>query len=31
MTSLDLLAGARYINLDVDFDADVGPAKNKEF
>jgi hypothetical protein len=27
MTSLDLLAGARYFNLDVDFDADVGAGK----
>ena len=26
-TSLDLLAGARYFDLDVDFDAEVGPGK----
>ena len=29
MNSLDLLAGARYFNLDVDFDADVGTSKIK--
>jgi len=29
MTSLDLLAGARYFKLDVDFDADVGAGKVK--
>ena len=29
MTSLDLLAGARYFKLDVDFDADVGAGKIK--
>jgi len=27
ITQLDLLAGARYFNLDVDFDADVGASK----
>lgn len=29
ITSLDLLAGARYINLDVDFDADFGAGRIK--
>jgi len=29
MTSLDLLAGARYFKLDVDFDANVGTGKVK--
>ena len=29
MTSLDLLAGARYFNMDVDFDADLGAGKIK--
>jgi len=29
MSSLDLLAGARYFHMDVDFDADVGPGKIK--
>lgn len=28
-TSLDLLAGARYFKLDLDFDADVGGRKTK--
>jgi hypothetical protein len=29
VTSLDLLAGARYFNLDLDFDADVGASTIK--
>ena len=29
MTSLDLLAGARYFKLDSDFDADIGGSKVK--
>ena len=29
MTSLDLLTGARYFKLDIDFDADVGTSKSK--
>jgi hypothetical protein len=29
MTSLDLMAGARYFKLDLDFDADVGASKIK--
>jgi hypothetical protein len=30
MTRLDLLAGARYFNLDVDLEADVGGRKVKD-
>ncbi|MFT5728949.1 MAG: opacity protein-like surface antigen [Desulforhopalus sp.] len=29
LTSLDLMAGARYFSLDLDFDADVGGSKTK--